>query len=93
MLIVGDMLTIIGFVALPASHDGTATAERVTMTSAGAAEGQPGVIMIVEVGADGEDWAETELAAKMAAAIGRVKNLMTRMFENRFSLPKMLVVI
>jgi hypothetical protein len=45
-----DMLTIIGFVALPASQDGTATAERVTMTSAGAADGQPGLIMIVDVG-------------------------------------------
>jgi hypothetical protein len=55
MLIVGDILTIIGFVAFPASQDGTAAAERVTVTSAGAAEGQPGVIMIVEV-AEGEDW-------------------------------------
>lgn len=55
MLMVGDMLTIMGFVAFPASQDGTATAERVTLTSAGAAEGQPGVIVIVEVAAAGED--------------------------------------
>lgn len=61
MLIVGDMLTIIGFVALPASQDGTATAERVTMTSAGAADGQPGVILIVEVAAEGEDWLDEML--------------------------------
>jgi hypothetical protein len=45
-----DMLTIIGFVAFPAVQEGTATAERVTMTSAGAADGQPGLIMMVEVG-------------------------------------------
>jgi hypothetical protein len=44
-----DMLTIMGFVAFPTSHVGTATAERVTMTSAGAAEGQPGLITMVEV--------------------------------------------
>lgn len=50
-----DMLTIMGFVAFPAAQDGTATAERVTLTSAGAADGQPGVILIVEVGT-AEDW-------------------------------------
>jgi hypothetical protein len=50
MLMLVDMLTIIGFVALPASQDGTATAERVIITSAGAADGQPGFIMIVDVG-------------------------------------------
>jgi hypothetical protein len=44
------MLTITGFVAFPALHDGTTTAERVTITSAGAADGQPGLTTMVEVG-------------------------------------------
>jgi hypothetical protein len=45
------MLTIIGLVAFPpALQDGTATAERVTITSAGAADGHPGLTTIVEVG-------------------------------------------
>lgn len=48
-----DILTMLGFVSLPA-HDGTATAERVTITSAAGAEGQPGVMLIVEV-ATGEE--------------------------------------
>jgi hypothetical protein len=36
-------------VSLPAAQDGTGTPERVTITSAGAALGQPGVMVIVEV--------------------------------------------
>jgi hypothetical protein len=50
MLISVDIVTIIGFVAFPASQEGTVTAVRVTMTSTGAADGQPGFIMIVDVG-------------------------------------------
>jgi hypothetical protein len=47
-----DILTMTGLVAFPAAQEGTATAERVTMTSAGAADGQPGVIVMVDVGAE-----------------------------------------
>jgi hypothetical protein len=50
------MLMIEGLVELdpePAAQDGTTTAERVTITSAGAADGQPGLIMIVETAAAG----------------------------------------
>jgi hypothetical protein len=47
-----DMLTIMGLVALPASQVGTATAERVTITSAGAADGQPGLITMVDVASE-----------------------------------------
>ena len=50
------MLTMDGFVALPASHEGTATADRVTITSAGAVEGQPGVTVMVDVGVALEFW-------------------------------------
>ena len=52
------MLTIEGLVSFPAAHDGTATPERVTITSAGAAEGQPGVTVMVEVGVCEGDWLE-----------------------------------
>ena len=44
-----DMLTMLAFVSLPAEQIGTTTAERVTMTSAGVADGQPGVTVIVAV--------------------------------------------
>jgi hypothetical protein len=45
-----DMLIMTALVALaPAAHNGTATGDRVTITSAGAAEGQPGLIMMVDV--------------------------------------------
>jgi len=41
---------MLGLVSLaPAAQDGTATAERVTMTSAGAAEGQPALAVRVVV--------------------------------------------
>jgi hypothetical protein len=43
------MLTRVGFVEFPASQVGTGTSARVTMTSAGAADGQPGLIMMVDV--------------------------------------------
>ena len=44
------MLTMEGLVLLlPASHEGTATAERVTITSAAAAVGQPGCAVMVVV--------------------------------------------
>jgi hypothetical protein len=44
------MLTMDGLVLLlPASHEGTATAERVTTTSAAAAVGQPGTAVMVVV--------------------------------------------
>jgi hypothetical protein len=44
------MLTMDGLVLLlPASHEGTATAERVTITSAAAAVGQPGCAVMVVV--------------------------------------------
>jgi hypothetical protein len=42
-------MLIMVMVSLPAAQDGTGTPERVTITSAGAALGQPGVMVIVEV--------------------------------------------
>jgi hypothetical protein len=46
------MLTMTGLVSLaPAAHEGTAMAERVTITSAGAAVGQPGLMVMTEVAA------------------------------------------
>ena len=56
-LIVADMLTMTGFVSLAApAHEGTATLDRVTMTSVGAAT-QWGVTVrvVVGVGVEG-DW-------------------------------------
>jgi hypothetical protein len=48
-------MMMLGLVSLlPAAQDGTATAERVTITSAGAAEGQPGWTVRVDVTAG--DW-------------------------------------
>lgn len=44
------MLMSVGFVSFPA-QDGTTTAERVTITSAGAAEGQPGETVMVLIAA------------------------------------------
>lgn len=45
-----DMLTIVGLVALlPAAQDGTATVERVTITSAGGPVGHAGVIVMIDV--------------------------------------------
>jgi hypothetical protein len=45
-----DMLMMLGLVSLlPAAQDGTATAERVTITSAGMADGQPGLTVRVDV--------------------------------------------
>jgi hypothetical protein len=45
-----DMLMMVGLVALlPASHEGTGTAERVTITSAGMPVGHPGLMVITEV--------------------------------------------
>lgn len=45
-----DMLMMDGLVALfPAAHDGTATGERVTMTSAGMPVGQPGLMVMTDV--------------------------------------------
>jgi hypothetical protein len=50
-----DIMMMLGLVSLlPAAQDGTATAERVTITSAGAAEGQPGWTVRVDVTAG--DW-------------------------------------
>jgi len=47
-----DMLMMVGLVAFfPASHDGTGTLERVTITSAGLPVGQPGLMVMTEVGA------------------------------------------
>jgi len=44
-------VTRVGFVSFPA-HDGTTTAERVTKTLAGAADGQPGrTVMVLMAGA------------------------------------------
>jgi hypothetical protein len=52
-----DMLTMLGLVALePAAQDGTATAERVTITSAAGPVGQAGLIVIVEVAGAVEFW-------------------------------------
>jgi hypothetical protein len=48
-------MMMLGLVSLlPAAQDGTATAERVTITSAGAAKGQPGWTVKVDVTAG--DW-------------------------------------
>lgn len=55
-----DIDTMEGFVALPASHEGTGTLLRVTITSAGAAEGQPAeaVMVVVAAGADWLGWCQ-----------------------------------
>jgi hypothetical protein len=44
----GVIVTIVT-VSFPAAQDGMVTSERVTTTSAGAALGQPGVMVMVEV--------------------------------------------
>jgi len=47
-----DMLMMVGLVSFfPPAHEGTGTAERVTITSAGMPVGHPGLMLMIEVGA------------------------------------------